>query len=88
LGIGVSITDYVRAVDAIIAAAELRRPLGVTALAVHGVMCGVLDQAQRWRLNRLDIVTPDGQPVRWALNLLHGAGLTDRVYGPNLTLEV
>ena len=23
---------------------------------------------------RFDLVTPDGQPVRWALNLLHGAG--------------
>ena len=35
-----------------------------------------------------DVVTPDGQPVRWALNLLHGAGLADRVYGPTLTLRV
>jgi exopolysaccharide biosynthesis WecB/TagA/CpsF family protein len=26
--------------------------------------------------------------VRWALNLLHGAGLADRVYGPTLTLCV
>src|SRR5262249_44775858 len=25
---------------------------------------------------------------RWALNLLHGAALTDRVYGPTLTLRV
>jgi exopolysaccharide biosynthesis WecB/TagA/CpsF family protein len=34
------------------------------------------------------VVTPDGQPVRWALNLLYGALLADRVYGPTLTLEV
>ena len=26
--------------------------------------------------------------MRWALNLLHHAGLADRVYGPTLTLEV
>ena len=31
---------------------------------------------------------PDGQPVRWALNSLHRAGLADRVYGPDLTLRV
>jgi N-acetylglucosaminyldiphosphoundecaprenol N-acetyl-beta-D-mannosaminyltransferase len=55
---------------------------------VHGVMTGVLDKAHNAQLNSFDMVTPDGQPVRWALNLLHGAGLTDRVYGPTLTLKV
>lgn len=39
-------------------------------------------------MNSFDLVTPDGQPVRWALNVLHGAGLKDRVYGPTLTLKV
>jgi exopolysaccharide biosynthesis WecB/TagA/CpsF family protein len=34
------------------------------------------------------MITPDGQPVRWALNLLHQTGLNDRVYGPELTLKV
>jgi exopolysaccharide biosynthesis WecB/TagA/CpsF family protein len=60
----------------------------VSALAVHGVMTGVDDDEHRYRLNHLDLVTPDGQPVRWALNLLHGTGLPDRVYGPTLTLKV
>src|SRR5690606_24029416 len=69
-------------------AAHERRPLAVTALAVHGVMTGVLDPEHNARLNAFDLVTPDGQPVRWALNLLHGAGLRDRVYGPALTLKV
>ena len=88
LGVGISITDYERTVGAVIGAAEQRRPLGVTALAVHGLMSGALDRALRWRLNHFDIVTPDGQPVRWALNLLHSAGLSDRVYGPDLTLKI
>jgi exopolysaccharide biosynthesis WecB/TagA/CpsF family protein len=39
-------------------------------------------------LNHLDLVVPDGQPVRWALNLLHRASLPDRVYGPALMLKV
>jgi N-acetylglucosaminyldiphosphoundecaprenol N-acetyl-beta-D-mannosaminyltransferase len=31
---------------------------------------------------------PDGQPVRWALNLLHQTKLRERVYGPTLMLKV
>jgi len=88
LGVDVSAADYASTVAAVLAAAKERRPLGVSALAVHGVMCGVLDPALRYRLNRLDIVAPDGQPVRWALNILHKAGLADRTYGPELTLRV
>src|SRR5687767_2880451 len=62
--------------------------MSVSALAVHGVMTGVLDPEHRYRLNHLDLVVPDGQPVRWALNALHGARLRDRVYGPVLMLSV
>lgn len=51
-------------------------------------MTGVLDPHQRYRLNQFDLALPDGQPVRWALNLLHGCGLRERVYGPRLTLEL
>jgi exopolysaccharide biosynthesis WecB/TagA/CpsF family protein len=51
-------------------------------------MMGVLDPEQLFRLNALDLATPDGQPVRWALNLLYRAGLSDRVYGPKLALKV
>ena len=88
LGVGVSSIDYEAATAEVVMAARERRPLKVTALAVHGVMTGVMDAHHRWRLNRFDIVTPDGQPVRWALNLLHKRGLKQRVYGPDLTLEV
>ncbi len=88
LGIGVDAVDYEAAVARVMAAAQERRPLALTALAVHGVMTGVLDHEQRYRLNHLDLVVPDGQPVRWALQRLHGADLPDRVYGPALTLEV
>ncbi|BCY04951.1 UDP-N-acetyl-D-mannosaminuronic acid transferase [Actinoplanes sp. L3-i22] len=88
LGVMVDATDYASATERIIAAAREGRPFAVTALAVHGVMTGVQDPAHEARLNSFDLVTPDGQPVRWALNVLHGAGLTDRVYGPTLTLKV
>jgi N-acetylglucosaminyldiphosphoundecaprenol N-acetyl-beta-D-mannosaminyltransferase len=88
LGVAIDVTDYEAAVEDILDAARGRKPFGVTALAVHGLMTGVLDDEQRFRLNALDLVVPDGQPVRWALNWIHKAGLRKRVYGPNLTLEV
>jgi N-acetylglucosaminyldiphosphoundecaprenol N-acetyl-beta-D-mannosaminyltransferase len=87
LGIRVDAVDYEAAVDRIVAAARERTPLAVTALAVHGVMTGALDRVHRYRLNHIDLVVPDGQPVRWALNGLHGAQLRDRVYGPTLMLK-
>jgi N-acetylglucosaminyldiphosphoundecaprenol N-acetyl-beta-D-mannosaminyltransferase len=88
LGVLVDVVDYEAATERVLAAARERRPLALTALAVHGVMTGVLDPPHNARLNAFDVVTPDGQPVRWALNSLYGAGLADRVYGPTLTLRV
>ncbi len=88
LGVLVDVVDYEGAVDKVLVAAGAGKPLAASALAVHGVMTGVLDATHRYRLNRLDLVVPDGQPVRWALNLLHRAGLRDRVYGPALTLAI
>jgi exopolysaccharide biosynthesis WecB/TagA/CpsF family protein len=88
LGVLVDATDYEGTTDTVLDAAREHRHLAVTALAVHGVMSGVRDPAYAARLNSFDIVTPDGQPVRWALNLLHRTGLRDRVYGPALVLRV
>jgi len=87
LGVTLSAVDYESAVAKIIDAGKLRKPLGVSALAVHGVMTGVMDNEHRHRLNGLELIVPDGQPVRWALNWLHGTKLRDRVYGPNLMLK-
>jgi N-acetylglucosaminyldiphosphoundecaprenol N-acetyl-beta-D-mannosaminyltransferase len=88
LGVLIDAVDYERAVDVVICAAKEKRPLTVSALAVHGLMTGALDSEQKFRLNHFDLLVPDGQPVRWVLNALHSAGLRDRVYGPNLTLRV
>ena len=87
LGVRINAVDYEAAVNQIVDAAREHRPWGVSALAVHGVMTGVLDEEHRHRLNELELVVPDGQPVRWGLNLLHRTKLADRVYGPQLMLE-
>jgi exopolysaccharide biosynthesis WecB/TagA/CpsF family protein len=88
LGINIAAVDYEAAVDKVLAAARRREPFGVSALAVHGVMTGRMDPEHRHRLNSLEMLVPDGQPVRWGLNWLHRAGLADRVYGPNLMLRI
>jgi N-acetylglucosaminyldiphosphoundecaprenol N-acetyl-beta-D-mannosaminyltransferase len=88
LGVAISAVDYKYVVAKIIEDALGGRRCTTTALAVHGVITGALDRAHRYRLNTFDLVTPDGQPVRWALNLLYGTNLHDRVYGPTMTLEV
>ncbi len=88
LGVLVNVIDYHAAADKVIDAARDRQQFALTALAVHGVMTGVQDAAHSARLNSFDVVAPDGQPVRWALNMLHGASLPERVYGPSLMIEV
>lgn len=88
LGVLISAVDYEAAEETVVSAARDKRALSVSALAVHGLMTGVLDHEQRYRLNQFDLLVPDGQPVRWALNWLYGAALGQRVYGPTLTLRI
>lgn len=88
LGVNVDAVDYEAAVERIVVAARQKKPFIVTALPVHGIMTGARDPRHRYRLNRFDLLVPDGQPVRWALNLLFHTKLADRVYGPNLMLEL
>ena len=87
VGIMVDAIDYEGALTRILTAAEQRRSFLVSALAVHGVMTGVEDAGHKFRLNSFDLIVPDGQPVRWALNLIHKSKLCDRVYGPELTIR-
>jgi N-acetylglucosaminyldiphosphoundecaprenol N-acetyl-beta-D-mannosaminyltransferase len=87
LGILVDAVDYEAALTRIVQAARERRPYAVSALAVHGVMTGVESEDHKYRLNSFDLLVPDGQPVRWALNLIHKSELDNRVYGPELTLR-
>src|SRR5579871_5213712 len=88
LGVLIDDADAKTATDMVIHAAHRGGPFSVSAIAVHGVMEGVLDPTHLYRLNSLELVVADGQPVRWALNHLHSSGLKQRVYGPNLTLAV
>jgi N-acetylglucosaminyldiphosphoundecaprenol N-acetyl-beta-D-mannosaminyltransferase len=88
LGVGISITDYQQVVDCVIAAAHERRRLLLTASDVHMLIQARHDPAYAAVLNAFDIVTPDGQPVRWGMRWSRQANLRERVYGPTLTLHV
>lgn len=87
-GVEVSATSYTDAANVILTAARRQNGGLVTALAVHGVVEAANNPAFAAVVNDYDMVTPDGQPVRIALNSLHGARLANRVAGPDLMLVV
>lgn len=87
-GVGISPTNYDTAVALIIEAAQAREPAIVACQAVHAVVTASGDASLRERVNVFELVAPDGQPVRWALNWLYRTGLKDRVYGPELMLRL
>ena len=87
-GVEITPTTYDEAVDVIVSAARLGRSGIVSCHAVHALMTFSSDKSLREIANEFDMITPDGQPVRWALNLLHGTRLKERVYGPELTLRL
>jgi exopolysaccharide biosynthesis WecB/TagA/CpsF family protein len=88
LGVQISAITYAEATEKITAAAAAHQGMTVAALAVHGVILATLNRELRYRFNQFDLNTPDGQPVRWALRLLHDVQLPDRVYGPSLMLDL
>lgn len=87
-GVKYSVTDYDKASSLIIENAQINNSYGVSALAVHGLIECYNNPSLKEKINKLDLIVPDGQPVKWAMNSFHHTGLKDRVYGPSLTLEV
>jgi len=80
--------DYEAAISFVFDCVRQKRGATISALAVHGVMTGVLDPEHKFRLNCFDLLVPDGQPVRWMMNWLYGTKMVDRVYGPELTRRI
>lgn len=88
LGVLVSATDYEEAVETVAHAARDRLPAIVSLHAVHALVTASKDHQLRDAVNQFEIVAPDGQPVRWAMNWLHRTELKERVYGPELMLRL
>ena len=76
------------AAGVIVEHAAQRHSYGVTALAVHGLMESYGNPALGDKINNIQMIVADGQPVVWALNMLHNVGLKFKIPGPALTSEV
>lgn len=87
-GLQVSVVDYDRACQAVLDAAKRREQAVVSCHAAHAVVTFSGDDSLREMANQFQMITPDGQPVRWAMNWLHRTRLRDRVYGPELMRRI
>lgn len=92
LGIPVSRTTYRECTELIIQSAKHHKSCTVAATDVHSIMTGYLKpKSHGYHLKNFTLVTPDGQPVRWALNFFRKKEenfLSDRVRGPELMLRL
>jgi exopolysaccharide biosynthesis WecB/TagA/CpsF family protein len=87
-GVPISATTYDESVELLAQAALQGQPAVASFFAVHAVVTAAGDARLRQKVDHFQIVAPDGQPVRWALNRLYGTRLRDRVYGPELMLRL
>jgi exopolysaccharide biosynthesis WecB/TagA/CpsF family protein len=87
-GVRVSATTYDEVCESIVGAVRAEEPAVVSFHAVHAIVTSSTDRELLRKVNNFDIIAPDGQPVRWALNRLYGARLPDRVCGPELMLRL
>jgi N-acetylglucosaminyldiphosphoundecaprenol N-acetyl-beta-D-mannosaminyltransferase len=87
-GVRVSATTYDEVCDSIVAAVQAEQPAVASFHAVHAIVTASDDRDLLRKVNDFEVVAPDGQPVRWALNWLYNAQLLDRVCGPELMLRL
>jgi N-acetylglucosaminyldiphosphoundecaprenol N-acetyl-beta-D-mannosaminyltransferase len=87
LGVGLSALNLPLATRLIIEAARRGRKGYVTVTGVHGVMEAQRDDEFKRILNRSFLTTPDGMPMTW-VGRAQGYREMDRVYGPDLMLDI
>ena len=87
LGVGVSAISMADAVATIDSWINDGRRSYVCITGVHGVMESLSDKELRAIHNAAGMVTPDGMPLVW-LGQLAGQRRVERVYGPDLFLEL
>ena len=87
LGVGLSAINLKLALAAISQALAQKAKGYICVTGVHGVMEAQSDPRFRAILNQSFLNTPDGMPMVW-IGKLNGCREMDRVYGPDLMLEV
>jgi N-acetylglucosaminyldiphosphoundecaprenol N-acetyl-beta-D-mannosaminyltransferase len=87
LGVGISVLNQARALEVLAQAVERGQRGYVCVTGVHGVIEAQDRPEFRRILNASFLTTPDGMPMVWA-GWLAGHRTMNRVYGPDLMLEV
>ena len=87
LGVGLSVLNQNRAREILFRAVDQGERGYVTVTGVHGVTECQTDPALRDIHNGALLCTPDGMPMVW-MGKLHGHASMDRVYGPDLMLNL
>ncbi|WP_199036800.1 WecB/TagA/CpsF family glycosyltransferase [Glycomyces salinus] len=87
LGVGVSTVNQAMALAEVTRWIDSRERHYVCVTGVHGVMESQRDPELKEIHNRSGLTTPDGMPMVWA-GRKAGAEWMDRVYGPDLMLNV
>jgi N-acetylglucosaminyldiphosphoundecaprenol N-acetyl-beta-D-mannosaminyltransferase len=87
LGVGISAINIPLAIKTIDSWIARGHKSYVTITGVHGVMESQCDPELKRIHNAAGLVTPDGMPMVW-LNKMAGNKHVDRVYGPDLMLEI
>lgn len=88
LGVDFTGNNYEQVSDIIIREAKSNHSYSVFALPVHGIITAITNSKMALAIKKANVICPDGQPVRWSINILYNARLKDRVAGPILTLKV
>jgi N-acetylglucosaminyldiphosphoundecaprenol N-acetyl-beta-D-mannosaminyltransferase len=88
LGVSVSAMNLRIATDAVLSAVRERRKGYVCVTGVHGVTEAQNDPGFRRILNAAFLNTTDGMPLVWLARHHIGDPQIDRVYGPDLMLEL
>jgi N-acetylglucosaminyldiphosphoundecaprenol N-acetyl-beta-D-mannosaminyltransferase len=88
LGVSVCAMNLSIATQAILAAARERQKGYVCVTGVHGITEAQNDSAFRQILNRSFLNTTDGMPLVWLAQHHVGGSFIERVYGPDLMLEL
>jgi N-acetylglucosaminyldiphosphoundecaprenol N-acetyl-beta-D-mannosaminyltransferase len=87
-GVQVSPVSCQEACDAIMRAAKARASAVVSAFSVHALIEAATAPDLKNHANQFAIIAPDGQPVRWALNWIHGTRLQQNLRGADLMLQL
>ena len=87
LGVGVAAINLAQATQLILEAVREKRKGYVAVTGVHGVSEAQADSEFRRILNAAFLNTPDGMPLCW-VGRFQGFKAMDRVYGPDLMLEL